>query len=67
MGRLRDEGGHMRHALDFVLIAVCMVLIVSAVRGAGAFTDPTRRTLVIAASGFVGVRRVLSVIDRWGS
>lgn len=56
----------MRHALDFVLIAVCVALIVTAAMGVGGFADPTRRTLVIVASLFIGVRRVLSVINRWG-
>lgn len=54
----------MRHVLDIVLIGFCAAIIVFAVRGAGAYADPTRRTLAIVASGFIAARRLTAVIDR---
>jgi hypothetical protein len=57
----------VRNAFDIVIVAVCVFIIVMALRDTGADLGATRRTLIVVSCGFVAVRRTLAVVDRWGS
>ncbi|MBD3348987.1 MAG: hypothetical protein GF400_07305 [Candidatus Eisenbacteria bacterium] len=50
-----------RNILDWVMLAVCAAIIVLAFGGS---VDPTRRTLMVLASLFIGVRRGIALFNR---
>jgi len=50
-----------RNALNWVMIAACLVVVVLALARP---IDPTRRALIILASSYIGVRRGIALANR---
>ena len=53
-----------RAVFDWVMIGLCVAIVVLSLTRP---IDPTRRTLIIVASVYIGLRRGISLLNRTGS
>lgn len=53
-----------RNVLDIAVAAVCVFIVVMALRDTGATLGPVRRTAIVVTCGFVAVRRTIALVDR---